>query len=93
MKTISMVLDLFVAIAAVAAYFTSPRIGGQLVKGLQKVMSGILVLGLSHLLEMLLPLLFNIDPMLNDIIHGLLEGCALILLIVGFTRMRLAFHV
>jgi hypothetical protein len=68
-----------------------PRIGGQLVKGLQRVVIGILLLGLAHLTEFLLPMLLNVTPFLNEIIHGLLEGSALILLVVGLARMRVAF--
>jgi len=81
METIAFVLDIFLVIAAIAAYLARPRIGGQLAKGLQTLMTGILVLGLAHLIE---------TP-LNEVIHRLLVAGGLLLVIVGFARMRKAF--
>ena len=51
---IAFVLDIVLVIAAIAAFLTRPRIGGQLAKGLQTLMIGIMVLGFAHLIETLL---------------------------------------
>lgn len=91
MQTISIVLDVFLVIAAVVAYFSRPRIGGQLAKGLQTLMIGIMMLGLAHLIETLLFIVFNVETPLNEIIHRLLVGGGFIFVIIGFTRMRGAF--
>ena len=91
MENITFVLDLFTVIAAAVVYFTRPRIGGQLDRGVQKVLTGILLLGISHLTKILFFVLLNMDPILNEIIHGLLEAGGLIFVIMGFARMRMAF--
>jgi hypothetical protein len=91
METIAFVLDIFLVIAAIAAYLARPRIGGQLAKGLQTLMAGILVLGFAHLIETLFFTLFFVDRPLNEVIHRLLVATGFILVIVGFNRMRGAF--
>ena len=92
METISIILDILLVIAAVVAYMTRPRIGGQLVKGLQTVMVGIMVLGFAHLVETLLFVLFRVGTSINEIIHRLLVAAGFIFVIVGFNRMRKAFY-
>ena len=91
METIAFVLDIFLVIAAVVAYLARPRIGGQLAKGLQTLMIGILVLGLAHLIETLFFTLFFIDRPLNEVIHRFLVAVGFIFVIIGFRRMRKAF--
>ena len=91
MEKIEFLFDLFTVFAATAVYFTRPRIGGQLLKGVQSVMAGILLLGFSHLTKIFFFFLLNMDPILNEAIHGLLEAGGLIFVIVGFARMRTAF--
>jgi hypothetical protein len=91
METIAFVLDILLVIAAIAAYLTRPRIGGQLAKGLQTLMTGILVLGFAHLIETLLFTLFFVDRPDNEVIHRLLVGVGFIFVIAGFVRMRKAF--
>jgi hypothetical protein len=91
METIAFVLDIFLVIAAIAAYLARPRIGGQLAKGLQTLMIGILVLGLAHLIETLFFTLFFIDRPLNEVIHRFLVAVGFIFVIIGFRRMRKAF--
>jgi hypothetical protein len=91
MEIIAFVLDIFLVIAAIAAYLSRPRIGGQLAKGLQTLMTGILVLGLAHLIETLFFTLFFVDRPLNEVIHRLLVAAGFIFVIVGFVRMRKAF--
>jgi len=88
---IAFVLDIFLVIAAIAAYLARPRIGGQLAKGLQTLMIGIMVLGFAHLIETLLFTLFFVDRPLNEIIHRLLVAAGFIFVIIGFNRMRKAF--
>ena len=91
METIAIVLDVILVIAAIAVYLARPRIGGQLSKGLQTLMTGILVLGLAHLIETLFFTLFFVDRPLNEVIHRLLVAVGFIFVIVGFVRMRKAF--
>lgn len=91
METIAFVLDILLVIAAITAYVARPRIGGQLARGLQILMIGILVLGLAHLIETLLFIIFKVGTPLNEIIHRLLVGTGFVLVIVGFIRMRGAF--
>jgi hypothetical protein len=92
MEIIAFVLDVFLVIAGIAAYLARPRIGGQLAKGLQTLMVGILVLGFAHLSETLLFVLFNVGTPLNEVIHRLLVGTGFVFVIVGFIRMRGAFN-
>ena len=91
METIAFVLDVFLIIAAVVAYLARPRIGGQLAKGLQTLMIGIMMLGFAHLSETLLFVVFSIERPLNEIIHRLLVASGFIFVIIGFARMRRAF--
>ena len=92
METISIILDILLVVAGVAAYLTRPRIGGQLSKGLRLLLVGILMLGFAHLIETLLFVLFNLSAPLNEVIHRLLVAAGFIFVIVGFTRMRGAFE-
>jgi hypothetical protein len=91
METIAFVLDIFLVVAAIAAYLARPRIGGQLAKGFQSLTTGLLVLGFAHLIETLFFTLFFVDRPLNEVIHRLLVATGFILVIVGFNRMRGAF--
>ena len=91
METISFLLDILLVIAAVAAYLSRPRIGGQLVKGLQVLMIGIMILGFAHLVETLLFALTIVGTSLNEIIHRLLVAIGFLFVILGFNRMRKAF--
>ena len=91
METIAFVLDILLVIAAITAYLTRPRIGGQLAKGLQTLMTGIMLLGFAHLVETLLFAMFNVDRPLNEVVHRVLVGAGFILVIIGFARMRGAF--
>ncbi len=91
METIAFFLDIFLVVAAITAYLARPQIGGQLAKGLQILMIGILVLGLAHLTETLFFTLFNVDRPLNEVIHRLLVASGFIFVIAGFVRMRKAF--
>jgi hypothetical protein len=91
METISIVLDISLVIAAIAAYLARPRIGGQLAKGLETLTTGLLVFGFAHLAETLLFVLFNVDRPLNEVIHRLLVATGFTFVIVGLNRMRKAF--
>jgi len=91
MVTIAFVLDILLVIAAVIAYLARPRIGGQLAKGLQILMIGILVLGLAHLIETLLFTILIVDRPANEVVHRLLVAVGFIFVIAGFGRMRKAF--
>lgn len=91
MQTIAFILDILLVVAAIAAYLTRPRIGGQLAKGLQTLTTGTLILGFAHLVETLFFAVFNIDTSLNEVIHRLLVVTGFVFVIVGFVRMRGAF--
>lgn len=91
MEIIAFVLDIFLVIATIAAYFARPRIGGELAKGLRILTMGLVVLGFAHLIETLLFIIFEIETPLNEVIHRLLVAGGLLLVIVGFARMRKAF--
>ena len=91
MQTIAFVLDILLVAAAIAAYLARPRIGGQLARGLQTLMTGILVLGFAHLVETLFFAVVSIDIDLNEVIHRLLVAIGFGFVILGFVRMRGAF--
>ena len=91
METIAFVLDILLVIAAIAAYLARPRIGGELAKGLRTLTTGVLVLGLAHMIETLFFVLFNVGTPLNEVIHRILVGTGFIFVIMGFNRMRKAF--
>ena len=65
METIAFVLDIFLVIAAFAAYLARPRIGGQLARGMRSLTTGLLVLGFAHLTETLLFAMFFVDRPIN----------------------------
>ena len=91
MDTIAFVLDIFLVIAAFAAYLARPRIGGQLARGMRSLTTGLLVLGFAHLTETVLFAMFFVNRPLNEVIHRLLVAAGFIFVIVGFVRMRKAF--
>jgi len=91
METIAFVLDIFLVIAAFAAYLARPRIGGQLSKGMRSLTTGLLVLGFAHLIETLFFTIIFVDRPLNEVIHRLLVAIGIIFVYVGFIRMRKAF--
>ncbi len=91
MQIVAIVLDVLLVIAAVAAYLSRPRIGGELAKGLSTLTTGVVVLGLAHLIETLLFAVLNVTTPLNEVIHRILVGTGFIFVILGFTRMRKAF--
>ena len=91
METISFVLDIILVIAAVVAYVTRPRIGGELAKGFGRLTTGLMVLGLAHLIETLLFVVFHVGIDLNEVIHRLLVATGFAFVISGFNHMRKAF--
>jgi hypothetical protein len=89
---ILLALDILLVVAALVAYFSCPRLGGELAKGLKRLRIGILVLGFAPLIETLLFALFDVDPMVNQIVPRLLIGVAYVFIILGFVMMRRAFE-
>lgn len=89
---ILLAFDLVLAAAALAAYLARPRIGGQLAKGLKPVLIGVLVLGLAHGIETLWLALFELDLVVNQVMHRLLATVAYGFIILGFVLMRRAFE-
>jgi hypothetical protein len=92
LEIVSLVLDIALVIAAIAAYWARPRIGGQLAKGLRVLLVGVMILGLAHLIETGLFALFNLDLQINEILHRLLVVGGFIFVILGFLIMRRAFE-
>ena len=88
---IAFALDIFLVIAAFAAYLARPRIGGQLAKGMRSLTTGLLVLGFAHLLETLFFTVLLVDRPLNEVIHRVLVAIGFMFVIMGFLRMRKAF--
>ena len=91
MELVSFILDVFLVIAAVVAYLARPRIGGQLAKGLQTLLVGVIILGLAHMVETVLFAMFNVDRQINEILHRLLIGAGFVFVIWGFFTIRRAF--
>jgi len=90
-QRLSFTLDFVLVIAALGAYLARPRIGGELAKGLETLMIGIVVLGLAHLTETVLFIVLDVDIALNEIIQRLLVAAGFFFVIWGFLRMRKAF--
>jgi hypothetical protein len=92
LQFVSLVLDILLVVTAVVAFWLRPRIGGQLALGLRVLMVGVMVLGLAHLIETMLFVIFSLSTSLNEVLHRLLVVGAMILVIVGFAIMRRAFE-
>lgn len=91
LELISLSLDILLVVAAVVAYMARPQIGGQLAKGLRVLLTGVMVLGLAHLVETVLFIALSVDRQVNEIIHRLLVGSGIVFVIIGFIIMRRAF--
>jgi hypothetical protein len=90
-ETLSLLLDFVLIIAAVAAYIARPRIGGELAKGLQILMIGIILFGLAHLSETILYFMLNFEFEIHEIVERIFEVIGFAFVIWGFLRMRKAF--
>lgn len=91
LQLISLFLDIFLVVAAVVAYMARPQIGGQLAKGLRVLLVGLMILGLDHLLETALFIVFSLNTQINEIIHRLTVVIGFMFIILGFYIMRRAF--
>jgi len=91
METLAILLDITLVIAGLAAYRASPRIGGELAKGLRLLTNGVLILGFAHLVESLNFVLFDTARPFNEVVHRLIVIVGFAFVIVGFNRMRGAF--
>jgi hypothetical protein len=91
METFAILLDITLVIAGIAAYRASPRIGGELAKGLRLLTDGVLILGFAHLVESVMFLLFDTARPFNEVIHRVIVILGFAFVIVGFNRMRRAF--
>jgi len=93
LEFISLALDVLLVFAAVIAYLTRPRIGGELAKGLRVLLVGVMILGFAHLFETIVFMIFpGIDTQLNEVIHRLLNGVGFGFIVLGFWTMRQAFE-
>ena len=92
MQTVSFVLDILLVIATITIYLTRPRIGGELAKGLQILTLGLMAVGLAHLAETVIFLVFKIDLSIAEAVHRVMVVIGFIFVIVGFNRMRKAFQ-
>jgi hypothetical protein len=84
-------LDIILVVVAIIAYAARPRIGGQLSKGLRVLLVGLMILGLDHLLETVLFIVFSLNTQTNEIIHRLTVVIGFVFVILGFVIMRRAF--
>jgi hypothetical protein len=91
LELLSLTLDVLLVICAILAYRARPRIGGEVARGLQILLIGVIVLGLAHLVETLLFTLFNLDTRTNEVVHRLLIVGGFVFVIQGFSVMRRAF--
>jgi|APDOM4702015191_1054821.scaffolds.fasta_scaffold42163_1 hypothetical protein len=91
METLAILLDITLVIAGLAAYRASPKIGGELAKGLRLLTNGVLILGFAHLVESLMFVYFDTARPFNEVIHRLIVILGFTFVIVGFNRMRGAF--
>ncbi len=92
LELISFTLDILLIVAAVLAYWSRPRIGGELAKGLRILLIGVIVLGMAHFIETGLFGWFNIERQANEIIHRLIIVAGFVFVIWGFAMMRKAFE-
>ena len=92
LNEIALALDVILVLATVIAYWSRPRIGGQLSKGLRVLLIGLMLLGFAHLIETGLFVLFNLELHVNEIIHRLIVMAGFVFVIWGFIIMRRAFE-
>lgn len=92
LQLVSFILDGMLVLAAMAAYFARPRLGGELAKGLRILMIGVMLLGFAHLAETLMFVVLNLSLEANEIIHRLLVGAGIVFVMLGFVIMRRAFE-
>lgn len=92
MTEIALALDIILVLTAILAYWSRPRIGGQLSKGLRVLLIGLMLLGFAHLIETGLFVVFNIELHINEIIHRLIVMAGFVFVIWGFIIMRRAFE-
>ena len=88
---IALILDILLVVAAIAAFLARPRIGGELAIGLRRLLVGVIILGLEHLIETAFFVVLGANREVNEIIHRVLVGTGFIFVIWGFVRMRRAF--
>lgn len=91
METLAILFDVILVIAGIIAYRASPRIGGELAKGLRLLTDGVLILGFAHLIESLLFVFFDTARPFNEVMHRLIVILGFVFVIAGFNRMRGAF--
>lgn len=92
LRLVALLLDITLVLVSIGAFIARPRIGGQLAHGMRILVLGVVVLGLAHLIETIFFIVFNVDEMTNEVIHRLLVGAGLLLVVLGFFRMRRAFE-
>ena len=91
-STATVVLDVLLVGAAVAAFLARPRLGGQMAGGLRTLLIGVMILGLAHLAETAMFVVLHLDASLIEVAHRLLVMAGFALVIAGFLAMRRAFE-
>lgn len=91
LNLLSFALDVILVMAAILAYWSRPRIGGELAKGLRVLLIGVMILGLAHFIETGLFALFNLEVHINEIVHRLIVMAGFVFVILGFFIMHRAF--
>ena len=91
--TLTYLLDLLLVISAVLAYYNRPRIGGQLAVGLNLIMIGVLILGITHLTDTLLKdFVTMIDATTRPLLHRGFNVVGFLFIFTGFFQMKRAIE-
>ena len=92
-KTLVLVLDIALVISALLALFFRPRIGGQLSVGLRLLMVGVLILGITHLIDTLINYYVPAVTTVNrSLLHRSLNLVGFVFIFIGFFRMSRAIN-
>ncbi|MBI5301865.1 MAG: hypothetical protein HY868_06995 [Chloroflexi bacterium] len=85
------VLDFVLVLATIIVYVARPQIGGQLARGLRILLIGLVIIGLSSLVETVVFSLYVLDLQLVELVFRVLISFGFIWIIWGFILMRQAF--
>ena len=92
--TYTVILDILLLASALLAWYHRPRIGGQLAVGLQWIIVGVLVLGITHLADTIMKdtMIEMFDKALFPLLHRGLNVVGFLVIFVGFYRMKKAIE-
>jgi hypothetical protein len=90
LQIVSLVLDIILIILGLLTYVRRPKMGGQLARGIQILLIGLILLGFTHMLETGLFVLLQLDEDWNEVIHRVLVMVGFGFVLWGFRRMQTA---